>query len=144
MVSDWFRCLERFCSGVSIRFKVRGGFRPFAQSLALRAEVFQSALRFAVVSDFPPLPLYAAVVMFQSALRFAVVSDGGRFRLPPPTERREPLFQSALRFAVVSDMRTVAGGAQSHGFQSTLRFAVVSDCLLPRRSGAEVRCFNPL
>ena len=38
---------------VSIRFKVRGGFRPLLEELLENESVvFQSALRFAVVSDF--------------------------------------------------------------------------------------------
>ena len=41
-------------SSVSIRFKVRGGFRPGDLADWLCAGVlFQSALRFAVVSDTP-------------------------------------------------------------------------------------------
>ena len=38
---------------------------------------FQSALRFAVVSDFADMPDCLIVAVFQSALRFAVVSDLG-------------------------------------------------------------------
>ena len=60
--------------------------------------MFQSALRFAVVSDaFFGLEAYSAQE-FQSALRFAVVSDGGLYGAAS-----ELSFQSALRFAVVSD-----------------------------------------
>ena len=82
---------------------------------------------------------------FQSALRFAVVSDGGS------CADLDPWFQSALRFAVVSDalggstdllltfvsirfevrggFRRVHRDGHHHRwwFQSALRFAVVSD-----------------
>ena len=50
MVSDE-RCRERLnLHNVSIRFEVRGGFRLHLDALR-EAEAFQSALRFAVVSD---------------------------------------------------------------------------------------------
>ena len=39
---------------VSIRFEVRGGFRLFAITLGAVLATFQSALRFAVVSDPTP------------------------------------------------------------------------------------------
>ena len=58
---------------VSIRFEVRGGFRPVELKQA-GFDPFQSALRFAVVSDAYLGPLVEAQA-FQSALRFAVVSD---------------------------------------------------------------------
>ena len=71
---------------VSIRFKVRGGFRhivvaTYTLTVAIR---FQSALRFAVVSDFILEGIDAALEeqAFQSALRFAVASD------PYPLARR--------------------------------------------------------
>ena len=38
---------------VSIRFEVRGGFRPWVYTVAALIGAFQSALRFAVVSDEP-------------------------------------------------------------------------------------------
>ena len=106
---------------------------------------FQSALRFAVVSDELRLAAnHWDRAMFQSALRFAVVSDQDLDVLFAAYA-----FQSALRFAVVSDCRDwshrgtmdvsirfeVRGGFrrpswgpadQSYGFQSALRFAVVS------------------
>ena len=52
LVSDRYRfrsCLA--LASVSIRFKVRGGFRPAVVKYADRWARFQSALRFAVVSD---------------------------------------------------------------------------------------------
>ena len=69
--------------GVSIRFKVRGGFRlDYLFGRPLKA--FQSALRFAVVSD-EGFECPGIVTMFQSALRFAVVSDvSARHRNPHP------------------------------------------------------------
>ena len=111
---------------------------------------FQSALRFAVVSDLydrgartgsEPVSIrfevrggfrqvalrathYPTRLGFQSALRFAVVSDRNC------TQNDSCLgFQSALRFAVVSDYDDwpVASIACAGGFQSALRFAVVSD-----------------
>ena len=62
---------------VSIRFKVRGGFRlQQLNSCTVRVTAFQSALRFAVVSDLtPPKKEEEESEGFQSALRFAVVSD---------------------------------------------------------------------
>ena len=59
---------------VSIRFKVRGGFRPVFGLMITLSIAFQSALRFAVASD---LRCGAGLIqlLFQSALRFAVVSD---------------------------------------------------------------------
>ena len=62
--------------GVSIRFKVRGGFRRGHRGPA--RVVTDVSIRFKVRGGFrrvgfiSPLPLY---VTFQSALRFAVVSD---------------------------------------------------------------------
>ena len=61
-------------------------------------------------------------MQFQSALRFAVVSDSANN--PPAGKSR---FQSALRFAVVSDYRSCRGMSCRDKFQSALRFAVVSD-----------------
>ena len=46
-----FEALVIDLQGVSIRFKVRGGFRPEAQRVYVFQVLFQSALRFAVVSD---------------------------------------------------------------------------------------------
>ena len=62
---------------VSIRFKVRGGFRLKRDlfDAVTYHHVFQSALRFAVVSDVFMFNLITAIHLFQSALRFAVVSD---------------------------------------------------------------------
>ena len=62
--------------GVSIRFEVRGGFRPKdkAPTEETKPSWFQSALRFAVVSDGVVVAVFSER-MFQSALRFAVVSD---------------------------------------------------------------------
>ena len=125
MVSDSLFASQRGRRRVSIRFEVRGGFRRTLKSCPLESP-FQSALRFAVVSDQDKWYLAPVAIVFQSALRFAVVSDlfwiakgtirylvsirfevRGGFRLPvlgqePP---RRGLFQSALRFAVVSDKR---------------------------------------
>ena len=64
-----------------------------------KIHMFQSALRFAVVSD-PSVRASLLTVMFQSALRFAAVSDLPG-QLTPVCDGRS--FQSALRFAVVSD-----------------------------------------
>ena len=75
LVSDRYRfrsCLA--LASVSIRFKVRGGFRPAVVKYADRWARFQSALRFAVVSDRETSSLDCPE-WFQSALRFAVVSD---------------------------------------------------------------------
>ena len=62
---------------VSIRFKVRGGFRLVVCSLWCSGSFgpFQSALRFAVVSDEHERHECCYRDGFQSALRFAVVSD---------------------------------------------------------------------
>ena len=60
--------------GVSIRFEVRGGFRPTVYD-SWSVGLFQSALRFAVVSDVG-VRNCTRNDGFQSALRFAVVSDG--------------------------------------------------------------------
>ena len=61
---------------VSIRFEVRGGFRQVAITNWGYELKFQSALRFAVVSDEEELNEEVEMpVAFQSALRFAVVSD---------------------------------------------------------------------
>ena len=67
--------MGRVWGPVSIRFEVRGGFRPVVVIVAAEHVAFQSALRFAVVSD--SFISYGAVglLAFQSALRFAVVSD---------------------------------------------------------------------
>ena len=86
---------------VSIRFEVRGGFRPgTTECKGCCPNPFQSALRFAVVSDKALNPHDRHALTFQSALRFAVVSDDAWFNLS--VGGRGP-FQSALRFAVVSD-----------------------------------------
>ena len=62
--------------GVSIRFEVRGGFRLTALLASYPVLVeFQSALRFAVVSDVGMRYQWHQEFLFQSALRFAVVSD---------------------------------------------------------------------
>ena len=69
---------DRGMSGVqtvSIRFEVRGGFRLLTTFGAGKWIVFQSALRFAVVSDLANYLLAVFGAGFQSALRFAVVSD---------------------------------------------------------------------
>ena len=61
---------------VSIRFKVRGGFRHHYEDRPSMARRFQSALRFAVVSDLlSEGGVSLTPERFQSALRFAVVSD---------------------------------------------------------------------
>ena len=61
---------------VSIRFEIRGGFRQ-ALEASIADHMFQSALRFAVVSDVAVLKadMLRDCEAFQSALRFAVVSD---------------------------------------------------------------------
>ena len=108
---------------------------------------FQSALRFAVVSDLDLFRQAVTRIEFQSALRFAVVSDTPRHQTPGEKGRvsirfkvrggfRPSIvmgivttmasFQSALRFAVVSDPIGLACFAIMR-FQSALRFAVVSD-----------------
>ena len=53
-----------------------------------------------MVSDAKTLEAFGVTPEFQSALRFAVVSDS--FSDPSPASR--VAFQSALRFAVVSDL----------------------------------------
>ena len=78
-----------------------------------------------MVSDVPAAdwPTHPGLE-FQSALRFAVVSDLTH-RWPTAVWKE---FQSALRFAVVSDGTGLLGeGRKSLEFQSALRFAVVSD-----------------
>ena len=60
---------------VSIRFEVRGGFRLDLQWVDKPYLGFQSALRFAVVSDLAIEWVHHHPGMFQSALRLAVVSD---------------------------------------------------------------------
>ena len=60
---------------VSIRFKVRGGFRPLTPRSAkgVRPPV---SIRFEVRGGFRPILWVVSVALpFQSALRFAVVSD---------------------------------------------------------------------
>ena len=106
---------------VSIRFEVRGGFRQLNRVHGIMIR-FQSALRFAVVSDGCGAPASERRMKFQSALRFAVVSDGRLLRRPRPLRG----FQSALRFAVVSDA-SWSFDFENDEFQSALRFAVVSD-----------------
>ena len=113
--------------------------------------MFQSALRFAVVSDFEFRCHSCGYSMFQSALRFAVVSDhplGGQrmhyrvsirfevrggFRLEKAQKEISERFQSALRFAVVSDSSAADRARGRYQFQSALRFAVVSD--IPNQTG---------
>ena len=77
-----------------------------------------------MVSDniFRAIP--GGVVVFQSALRFAVVSD---WVAKGTIQYLHQGFQSALRFAVVSDSMNVSGSKTALKFQSALRFAVVSD-----------------
>ena len=86
---------------VSIRFKVRGGSRQQPINMHTNCSMcwFQSALRFAVVSDGNNYRAYLKGNRFQSALRFAVVSDWQQI-----VPQAESEFQSALRFAVVSDL----------------------------------------
>ena len=61
VVSDPYSCGRLGHRGpVSIRFKVRGGFRPIGYTSAIMTSYeFQSALRFAVVSD--PTPWHAVL-----------------------------------------------------------------------------------
>ena len=78
MVPD-YETIPTVAAVVSIRFKVRDGFRLGNISLASSLICgFQSALRFAVVSDQRMMLLLSIPILFQSALRFAVVSDGVR------------------------------------------------------------------
>ena len=73
---------------VSIRFKVRGGFRPVWMGGRHRASLqFQSALRFAVVSDLLIDGACSGLEVFQSALRFAGVSD-------QPTDRHDEMIRN--------------------------------------------------
>ena len=88
--------------GVSIRFEVRGGFRLGSTAL-----------------------YWVAKATFQSALRFAVVSDGLFGYDYIRTSKTV-----SIRFEVRGGFRQVAGKARGHPamvFQSALRFAVVSD-----------------
>ena len=95
-------------------------------SIAFLVDEFQSALRFAVVSDVLVNGIMFVTFGFQSASRFAVLPDGGAKGpggdSPPSfnplrgsrwfqTEQHScqaarvgNLFQSASRFAVVSDL----------------------------------------
>ena len=127
MVSDWLRMRPAgwLTHRVSIRFEVRGGFRPCQKASRSLRCLFQSALRFAVVSDELRLAAnHWDRAMFQSALRFAVVSDELNLKQAP----FRVLFQSALRFAVVSDRwENDSQIVLPFKFQSALRFAVVSD-----------------
>ena len=72
------------------------------------------------------------MLSFQSALRFAVVSD---LVVQHSGSQVEGVFQSALRFAVVSDVQSVSQLLGSCKFQSALRFAVVSDLRRRRPMG---------
>ena len=112
---------------VSIRFEVRGGFRRNNGTIGGVSIGFQSALRFAVVSDLWQFTDPGKLFTFQSALRFAVVSD--MYALNKFISSMQEGFQSALRFAVVSDLAVFAGDHVEtfSTFQSALRFAVVSD-----------------
>ena len=94
-----------------------------------------------MVSDVPAKTAGDPVRMFQSALRFAVVSDERQqyFRT------RRVSFQSALRFAVVSDTGNAQKRyLKVLRFQSALRFAVVSDQSQPGSPGRAASRFNPL
>ena len=75
MVSDALLIMGRLWGPglVSIRFEVRGGFRPGTGSTQYPGKAFQSALRFAVVSDDGAEIACQDDQKFQSALRFAVV-----------------------------------------------------------------------
>ena len=113
MVSDGYDYIRtsKHCR-VSIRFEVRGGFRPAWLSTNIGTALFQSALRFAVVSDIASLAHTPGQLLFQSALRFAVVSDASFV----DAWRLEGSFQSALRFAVVSDDNRYLGLDGRTGF----------------------------
>ena len=122
---------------VSIRFEVRGGFRLSLFGGVLGFSRFQSALRFAVVSDTAYWE-NGKIHMFQSALRFAVVSD--------PSVRASLLnvmFQSALRFAVVSDALCLRCGALA---AVSIHFEVRGGFRPPQRCSGptSTSCFNPL
>ena len=85
-VRGGFRPVERpteSSGSVSIRFEVRGGFRQQAFILEANPAVFQSALRFAVVSDGDD-KWYMAFDTFFVSIRFEV--RGGFRRGPYQTE----------------------------------------------------------
>ena len=87
---------------VSIRFEVRGGFRHSSIQLCKKSP--RVSIRFEVRGGFRRAMFTVfgtTALLFQSALRFAVVSDSYR---RSPLKRRSGKFQSALRFAVVSDV----------------------------------------
>ena len=77
-----------------------------------------------MVSDLRETGFSCIHAEFQSALRFAVVSDEHLWQI---IQNGGVEFQSALRFAVVSDDRYRDDQEKYEAFQSALRFAVVSD-----------------
>ena len=151
---------------VQIRSKVRGGFRPIATSVKKHGIAkFQSALRFAVVSDFFFAGAIKALGGFQSALRFAVVSDAhldmldafgevsirfevrGGFRQVPCQPEQHSCQAVSIRFEVRGGFRRHSGEAHvRQPFQSALRFAVVSDLtiIITILVAAAMARFNPL
>ena len=97
--SSWEQLAELTQSSFSIRFKVRGGFRPAKPAEISNVRLaFQSALRFAAISDAMVVGL--ALIGSYVSIRFKVRGD---FRLADMPEWVGYTFQSALRFTVVSD-----------------------------------------
>ena len=108
---------------VSIRFKVRGGFRHVLKALCDFYDMFQSALRFAVVPESFGLSSFGGLFV---SIRFKV--RGGSRHVTSGRVGAPIKFQSALRFAVVPDgKKTLEVRVGYNRFQSALRFAVVSD-----------------
>ena len=103
---------------VSIRFEVRGGFRPEAHPGLGAVGRFQSALRFAVVSDrMEKSGPAGTVVPFQSALRFAVVSDF--------THDKDNRFANvSIRFEVRGGFRRKRPSYRRSGTRVSIRFEV--------------------
>ena len=126
---------------VSIRFEVRGGFRRRYMYAHLDTVEFQSALRFAVVSDKAPLPP-KATPGGNVSIRFEV--RGGFRRGCAQMDRKVQLFQSALRFAVVSDSPRCRVGCSGSGV--SIRFEVRGGFRPALQQGMRLtwHCFNPL
>ena len=116
MVSDKSVTHQPGALAVSIRFEVRGGFRHDIDTIAEEAIMFQSALRFAVVSDYCT------------------------------NRKRDILSRVSIRFEVRGGFRPPDYGYSDfyHEFQSALRFAVVSDAGTAECKGCCPNRFNPL
>ena len=100
--SSWEQLAELTQSSFSIRFKVRGGFRPEKPAEISNVRLaFQSALRFAAISD----AMVVGLALIGSYVSICFKVHGG-FRLATfgVTALFWAAFQSALRFAVVSDL----------------------------------------